>query len=145
MAILKISATNQWFVPAIRGDVPPGCAAFGIICDGTRIFLFGGMVEFGRLDLFYILYFHFLLSFIFPSHRSFYYVFLILVILLNCMNYKQVVGSGSIFASVLPNLDQRVRVNVWGIHSLLLLTRLNVILVFHIIIHGKCFVFVKSF
>uniref|UniRef100_A0A914EFK1 Fibronectin type-III domain-containing protein n=1 Tax=Acrobeloides nanus TaxID=290746 RepID=A0A914EFK1_9BILA len=42
------TATNQWFVPAVRGDIPPGCAAFGIVCDGTRIFIFGGMVEFGR-------------------------------------------------------------------------------------------------
>ncbi|CDW53853.1 Kelch 5 and Kelch 1 and Kelch 4 and Kelch 3 domai n containing protein [Trichuris trichiura] len=40
--------TNQWFVPAVRGDIPPGCAAYGIMCDGTRIILFGGMVEFGR-------------------------------------------------------------------------------------------------
>lgn len=48
------TATNQWFVPAVRGDVPPGCAAYGIICDGTRIFVFGGMVEYGRYsaDLF---------------------------------------------------------------------------------------------
>uniref|UniRef100_F1KTK5 Host cell factor 1 n=1 Tax=Ascaris suum TaxID=6253 RepID=F1KTK5_ASCSU len=42
------TATNQWFVPAVRGDVPPGCAAYGIVCDGTRIFIFGGMVEYGR-------------------------------------------------------------------------------------------------
>uniref|UniRef100_A0A0N5AJR7 Host cell factor 1 n=1 Tax=Syphacia muris TaxID=451379 RepID=A0A0N5AJR7_9BILA len=42
------SSTNQWFVPAVRGDVPDGFAAFGIVCDGTRIFMFGGMVEYGR-------------------------------------------------------------------------------------------------
>uniref|UniRef100_A0A915Q0W3 Fibronectin type-III domain-containing protein n=1 Tax=Setaria digitata TaxID=48799 RepID=A0A915Q0W3_9BILA len=42
------TATNQWFVPAVKGEVPPGCAAYGIICDGTRIYLFGGMVEYGR-------------------------------------------------------------------------------------------------
>uniref|UniRef100_A0A5S6QXK1 Fibronectin type-III domain-containing protein n=1 Tax=Trichuris muris TaxID=70415 RepID=A0A5S6QXK1_TRIMR len=40
--------TNQWFVPAVRGEIPPGCAAYGIMCDGTRIILFGGMIEFGR-------------------------------------------------------------------------------------------------
>lgn len=42
------SATNQWFVPAVRGDIPPGCAAYGFICDGTRLIIFGGMVEYGR-------------------------------------------------------------------------------------------------
>ena len=47
-AIFVISATNQWFVPAVRGDIPPGCAAYGFICDGTRLIIFGGMVEYGR-------------------------------------------------------------------------------------------------
>ena len=42
------SATNQWFVPAVRGDIPPGCAAYGFVCDGTRILVFGGMVEYGK-------------------------------------------------------------------------------------------------
>uniref|UniRef100_A0A0R3S272 Fibronectin type-III domain-containing protein n=1 Tax=Elaeophora elaphi TaxID=1147741 RepID=A0A0R3S272_9BILA len=42
------TATNQWFVPAVKGEVPPGCAAYGIICDGTKIYLFGGMIEYGR-------------------------------------------------------------------------------------------------
>ncbi|KAM7443944.1 Host cell factor2 [Porites harrisoni] len=42
------TATNQWFVPAVRGDVPPGCAAYGFIADGTRLITFGGMVEYGR-------------------------------------------------------------------------------------------------
>lgn len=41
-------ANNQWFVPAVRGDIPPGCAAYGFICDGTRILVFGGMVEYGK-------------------------------------------------------------------------------------------------
>ena len=40
--------TNQWFVPAVQGDIPPGCAAFGFVCDGTRLLIFGGMVEYGR-------------------------------------------------------------------------------------------------
>ena len=43
-----IPATNQWFVPAVRGDIPPGCAAYGFVCDGTRILVFGGMVEYGK-------------------------------------------------------------------------------------------------
>ena len=43
-----LSATNQWFVPAVRGDIPPGCAAYGFVCDGTRILVFGGMVEYGK-------------------------------------------------------------------------------------------------
>ncbi|XP_066447535.1 host cell factor 2 [Eleutherodactylus coqui] len=42
------TATNQWFLPAVRGDIPPGCAAHGLVCDGTRVLVFGGMVEFGR-------------------------------------------------------------------------------------------------
>lgn len=40
--------TNQWYVPNMKGDVPPGCAAFGFTTDGTRAFVFGGMVEYGR-------------------------------------------------------------------------------------------------
>lgn len=41
-------ATNQWFMPATKGDVPPGCAAYGFVVDGTRLLVFGGMVEFGK-------------------------------------------------------------------------------------------------
>lgn len=46
--------TQQWFVPAVRGDIPPGAAAHGLVCDGTKILLFGGMLEHGRYsnDLF---------------------------------------------------------------------------------------------
>ncbi|XP_023850821.1 host cell factor 1 isoform X6 [Salvelinus sp. IW2-2015] len=42
------STTNQWFIPAVRGDIPPGCAAYGFVCDGTRLLVFGGMVEYGK-------------------------------------------------------------------------------------------------
>eukprot|EP00794_Sanderia_malayensis_P006886 gene6886-7661_t len=42
------TSTNQWFSPAVQGEIPPGCAAFGFICDGTRLLIFGGMVEYGR-------------------------------------------------------------------------------------------------
>jgi host cell factor len=42
------TATNQWFAPQVRGDKPSGCAAFGFICDGVRLLIFGGMVEYGR-------------------------------------------------------------------------------------------------
>ncbi len=49
---LKVSpsslATNQWFAPQVRGEKPSGCAAFGFICDGVRLLIFGGMVEYGR-------------------------------------------------------------------------------------------------
>ena len=38
----SILATSQWFVPAVQGDTPPGCAAYGFVCDGTRILIFGG-------------------------------------------------------------------------------------------------------
>ncbi|XP_072002534.1 host cell factor 2 isoform X2 [Engystomops pustulosus] len=44
------TATNQWFLPAVRGDIPPGCAAHGLVCDGTRVLVFGGMVEYGRYN-----------------------------------------------------------------------------------------------
>ena len=40
--------TQQWFVPAVRGDIPPGAAAHGMVCDGTKVLLFGGMLEHGR-------------------------------------------------------------------------------------------------
>ena len=40
--------TKQWFLPAVRGDIPPGCAAHGFVVEGTRILVFGGMVEFGK-------------------------------------------------------------------------------------------------
>jgi len=42
------SATNQWFVPPVKGDIPPGCAAYGFVVEGTRILIFGGMVEYGK-------------------------------------------------------------------------------------------------
>ncbi|XP_010626357.1 host cell factor 1 [Fukomys damarensis] len=44
----ELCATNQWFIPAVRGDIPPGCAAYGFVCDGTRLLVFGGMVEYGK-------------------------------------------------------------------------------------------------
>ena len=46
--IFVFVATNQWFIPAVRGDIPPGCAAYGFVCDGTRLLVFGGMVEYGK-------------------------------------------------------------------------------------------------
>ncbi|XP_022240163.1 host cell factor 1-like isoform X3 [Limulus polyphemus] len=42
------TTTNQWFVPPVKGDIPPGCAAYGFVCDGTRLLVFGGMVEYGK-------------------------------------------------------------------------------------------------
>ncbi|XP_029969862.1 host cell factor 2 [Salarias fasciatus] len=42
------TVSRQWFLPAVRGDIPPGCAAHGFACEGTRILVFGGMVEFGK-------------------------------------------------------------------------------------------------
>lgn len=39
---------NQWCVPAKKGEIPPGCAAYGFVVDGTRIFVFGGMIEYGK-------------------------------------------------------------------------------------------------
>ena len=46
--IIFLPATNQWFVPPVKGDIPPGCAAYGFVVDGTRILIFGGMVEYGK-------------------------------------------------------------------------------------------------
>jgi len=40
--------TNQWFQPVAKGDIPTGCAAFGFATDGSRIVVFGGMVEYGK-------------------------------------------------------------------------------------------------
>ncbi|KAG4078740.1 hypothetical protein HA402_015330 [Bradysia odoriphaga] len=42
------TALNQWCVPATKGEIPPGCAAYGFVVDGTRIFVFGGMIEYGK-------------------------------------------------------------------------------------------------
>uniref|UniRef100_A0A8C6UEE9 Host cell factor C2 n=1 Tax=Neogobius melanostomus TaxID=47308 RepID=A0A8C6UEE9_9GOBI len=42
------TVSKQWFLPAVRGDIPPGCAAHGLVCDGSRILIFGGMIEFGK-------------------------------------------------------------------------------------------------
>ncbi|CAG9829592.1 unnamed protein product [Diabrotica balteata] len=42
------TATNQWFVPITKGDVPPRCAAFGFVADGTRLLVFGGVEEYGK-------------------------------------------------------------------------------------------------
>lgn len=38
----------QWFLPAVHGDIPPGCAAFGMLAENTRVLLFGGMLEYGK-------------------------------------------------------------------------------------------------
>lgn len=46
--LLIFPVSKQWFLPAVRGDIPPGCAAHGFACDGTRIVIFGGMLEFGK-------------------------------------------------------------------------------------------------
>ena len=43
-----VAATSQWFMPQVRGEKPTGCAAFGFICDGVRLLIFGGMMEYGR-------------------------------------------------------------------------------------------------
>jgi host cell factor len=43
------TSTQQWFVPELKGTVPPGCAAYGMVSDGgNRILTFGGMVEYGN-------------------------------------------------------------------------------------------------
>lgn len=42
------TTTNQWFVPDVKGDIPPGCAAYGLVTAGTRLLIFGGMMEYGK-------------------------------------------------------------------------------------------------
>lgn len=40
------TTSDLWYKPAIRGnDAPPGLAAFGMCCDGEKIFIFGGMID----------------------------------------------------------------------------------------------------
>uniref|UniRef100_A0A0A9Y2K0 Host cell factor 1 n=2 Tax=Lygus hesperus TaxID=30085 RepID=A0A0A9Y2K0_LYGHE len=42
------TVSNQWFCPVVKGDIPHGCAAFGMAADNTRLLFFGGMVEYGH-------------------------------------------------------------------------------------------------
>jgi host cell factor len=35
-------------VPEVKGDVPPGSAAYGIAAEGNRLIIFGGMLEYGK-------------------------------------------------------------------------------------------------
>ncbi|XP_034112127.1 host cell factor isoform X1 [Drosophila albomicans] len=42
------TVSNQWYVPVLKGDVPNGCAAYGFVVEGTRMFVFGGMIEYGK-------------------------------------------------------------------------------------------------
>lgn len=40
--------THEWFQPQTKGDTPPGCAAYGLVLDGCRMLMYGGMIEYGR-------------------------------------------------------------------------------------------------
>uniref|UniRef100_A0A914H9Y6 Fibronectin type-III domain-containing protein n=1 Tax=Globodera rostochiensis TaxID=31243 RepID=A0A914H9Y6_GLORO len=48
------TTANQWYVPDLRGTKPRGYAAYGMVANQSKVFIFGGMVEFGRYsnDLF---------------------------------------------------------------------------------------------
>ena len=35
-------------MPDVKGDVPPGFAAYGVCTDGARMLIFGGMAEYGH-------------------------------------------------------------------------------------------------
>ena len=35
-------------MPEIKGDIPSGRAAYGMVSYMTRVFIFGGMIEYGR-------------------------------------------------------------------------------------------------
>ena len=39
---------GNWFQPSCNGEVPAGVAAHGMIADGTRIIIHGGMQEYGK-------------------------------------------------------------------------------------------------
>jgi len=39
---------NHWFTPQVRGETPPGSAAHGMVTDGNRLLVFGGMQEYGK-------------------------------------------------------------------------------------------------
>ena len=41
---------GNWFKPSCSGDIPPGVAAHGMIADGTRILIHGGMLEYGKMS-----------------------------------------------------------------------------------------------
>jgi host cell factor len=43
------TSTDIWYKPSVRGDSPPGLAAFGMCSDGEKIFIFGGMIDPNRL------------------------------------------------------------------------------------------------
>ena len=45
MCLCFIAATNEWFMHQVRGEKPTGSAAFGFICDGLRLLIFGGILE----------------------------------------------------------------------------------------------------
>ncbi|ODM90762.1 Host cell factor 1 [Orchesella cincta] len=42
------TTTQEWCQPQMKGEVPPGCAAYGLVLDGCRMLLYGGMIEYGR-------------------------------------------------------------------------------------------------
>ncbi|CAF1440679.1 unnamed protein product [Didymodactylos carnosus] len=39
---------HRGIAPPTKGDIPTGCAAFGFATDGTKVLVFGGMVEYGK-------------------------------------------------------------------------------------------------
>ena len=41
-------ATSQWFVPEVKGDIPTGRAAYGMVNYQNKVYIFGGMVEYGK-------------------------------------------------------------------------------------------------
>ncbi|EDV24948.1 uncharacterized protein TRIADDRAFT_2707, partial [Trichoplax adhaerens] len=41
-------SNNQWFTPNVQGNIPAGCAAFGCASHGNKMYIFGGMIEYGK-------------------------------------------------------------------------------------------------
>ncbi|CAL8114878.1 unnamed protein product [Orchesella dallaii] len=42
------TSSHEWIQPQMKGEIPPGCAAYGLVLDGCRMLLYGGMIEYGR-------------------------------------------------------------------------------------------------
>ncbi|CAL8114882.1 unnamed protein product [Orchesella dallaii] len=44
------TVSHEWSQPQMKGEIPPGCAAYGLVLDGCRMLLYGGMMKYGRYN-----------------------------------------------------------------------------------------------
>uniref|UniRef100_A0A5S6QX48 Fibronectin type-III domain-containing protein n=1 Tax=Trichuris muris TaxID=70415 RepID=A0A5S6QX48_TRIMR len=47
LAVFHVTS-RHWFMPRVHGDVPPGRASFAMVSEGSRAFLFGGVLASGH-------------------------------------------------------------------------------------------------